>query len=135
MLLFFFHYEWFSNFHTCILSGLDTPDRISAVFNKGDNFCNFLFGFLHPNPNKGDNFCDSHFVTTNRTMKITCGFLFGFLHTKPFKKKGILSNRKEFAPIWSKFFPFRVAPFQKGGKNKFVRVSSLEGVSVNLKLL
>ena len=30
--------------------GLDTPGRFSAIFNMGDNFCDFLFGFLHTNP-------------------------------------------------------------------------------------
>ena len=49
---------------------------------------------------KGDNICD---------------FLFAFLHTIPFWK-WIYSNRKAFAPMGSKCFPFRVDPFQKGDK-------------------
>ena len=28
--------------------------------------------------------------------------------------KGVYSKRKEFAPSGSKFFPFRIDPFQKG---------------------
>ena len=41
----------------------------------------------------------------------------------PFWKQ-IYSERKEFAPM-SKFFPFRIDPFQKGGKNNFGRVNPL----------
>ena len=49
---------------------------------------------------KGDSFCD---------------FLFAFLHTK----LRVYSKRKEFALCGGKFFPLRVDPFQKGGKNNF----------------
>ena len=31
-------------------------------------------------------------------------------------EEGICSNRKEFAPKESKFFPFRIDPIQKGDK-------------------
>ena len=38
--------------------GLDTLGRFSALFYKGDNFCDFLFAFLHMNSlqmaSKGD---------------------------------------------------------------------------------
>ena len=32
----------------------------------------------------------------------------------PPSRKGVYSKRKEFAPIGSNFFPFKVDPFQKG---------------------
>ena len=41
-------------------------------------------------------------------------------------KKGVLSKRKEFAPMGSKFFPFRVDPFLEGRQNTFCRVATLE---------
>ena len=52
---------------------------------------------------KGDNFYD---------------LLFALLYTYPFltSEEGICSNRKEFAPKESKFFPFRIDPIQKGDK-------------------
>ena len=65
-------------------------------------FCNFFY--------KGDNFCD---------------FLFDFLHIEPFRKE-VNSKRKEFAPMGSKFFPFRVDPILEEGQNQFVKVSSHE---------
>ena len=34
----------------CSLSGLDTLCRFSAIFCKGDDFCNFLFAFLYIKP-------------------------------------------------------------------------------------
>ena len=42
-------------------------------------------------------------------------FLFVFLHIKPLPKK-VNSKRKEFAPLGSKFFPFKVDPFSKRNK-------------------
>ena len=33
--------------HTCMLSGLDTLGRFSAIFEKGDNFYDFLFALQH----------------------------------------------------------------------------------------
>ena len=41
---------------------------------------------------------------------------------------------KKTAPKGSKFFPFRVDPFQKGNQNNFDRVASPEIRSVRLKL-
>ena len=32
------------------LREMDTLDRFSAIFHKGDNFCDFLFAFLSTNP-------------------------------------------------------------------------------------
>ena len=58
-----------------------------------------------PIPTREITFVTSHFVTTNRTMKITCGFLFGFLHTKPFKKK------KEFFLTGKNLLPFGANSF------------------------
>ena len=50
---------------------------------------------------------------------ISCFFLPAFWKgvyskRKEFAPKGVYSKRKEFAPFGSKFFPFRVDPFQKG---------------------
>ena len=43
-----------------------------------------------------------------------CDFLFPFLYIKHWK--GVYSERKEFAPRGSKFFPFRVDLFSEDGK-------------------
>ena len=59
-------------------------------------------------------------------------FLFVFLQFKPISKR-VHSERKEFAPLWSKFFPFRMDPFFRGEANKFDTFISLEGVSFPLK--
>ena len=40
--------------------------------------------------------------------------------------KRVYSKRKEFAPMGSKFFPFRVDPFSEGRQNNFDRVASPE---------
>ena len=45
-------------------------------------------------------------------------------------RKGVYSIRKEFVPIGSKFFPYRVNPFQKGlgmqkNKQEVIKVFSL----------
>ena len=50
---------------------------------------------------------------------------FPFWIPNPFSK-GAYSKRKEFAPIGSKFFPFRVDHFFKKCQNNFDRVASLE---------
>ena len=50
----------------------------------------------------------------------------------PFWKR-VYSKRKEFIPLGSKFFPFRIDPFSEGGKINFDRVASHESVSVPLK--
>ena len=55
----------------------------------------------------------------------------------PFRK-GVYSKRKEFAPMGSKFFLFRIDPSSKGLKreaNNLDRVVSPESVSVLLKSL
>ena len=48
---------WQYDFHSkhpikkvMFLRGLDTLERFSIIFHKGDNFCNFLFTFLHTRP-------------------------------------------------------------------------------------
>ena len=38
------------NVSTANGKGLDTPGRLAAILYKGDNFCGFLFAFLHTNP-------------------------------------------------------------------------------------
>ena len=53
---------------------------------------------------------------TNVQGRKLCNFLFQFLRTDSLLKR-VYSKRKEFAPFGSKFFPFRVDPFKKGGKN------------------
>ena len=40
--------------------------------------------------------------------------------------KGVNSTMKEFAPKWSKFFPFRVDPFQKGTNTILTEFSVLK---------
>ena len=49
----------------------------------------------------------------------------------PFCKR-IYPKRKEFATVGSKFFHFRVDPFQEGGKN-IDGVASPESVSISLQ--
>ena len=66
---------------------LDKGDSIHlvdfrTVFQKGDNFNDYLFAFLHTKP------------------LLKRGLLW----------KGVYSKRKEFAPKGSKFLPFRVDP-------------------------
>ena len=56
---------------------------------RGTGYIWFSFRHVY----KGDRYCD---------------FLFAFQHTKPLLTKGVYSKRKEFAPLWNKFFPFRV---------------------------
>ena len=51
----------------------------------------------------------------------------------PMISKGVYSKRKEFAPLGSKFFPFRVDSFSEGRQNQFVRIVSPESVSLPLK--
>ena len=50
----------------------------------------------------------------------------------PFRKR-VYSKRKEFAPIGSNFFPFRVDPFSEGSKTILTRVVILEMLSISLK--
>ena len=38
--------------------------------------------------------------------------------------KGVYSKRKEFAPIGSKYFPFREDPFLDGSQNSLDRTAS-----------
>ena len=45
---------------------------------------------------------------------------------------GSTLKSKEFAPIGSKFFPFRVNPFSEGRLNNFDRIVSAESVSIPL---
>ena len=47
--------------------------------------------------------------------------------------KGVCSKRKEFAPMGSKFFPFRADPFYETTKH-FYRVVFLETVSIPYKI-
>ena len=48
-------------------------------------------------------------------------------------QKEVYSKRKEFAPRGSKFFPFRVDPFEDGDRIHFDRTASPESVSILLK--
>ena len=54
-------------------------------------------------------------------------FPFALLHTI----KGGFSEKKEYAPMESKFFPFRENPFSEGSKHNFNRVTSPE-ISMNI---
>ena len=47
--------------------------------------------------------------------------------------KVVYSKRKEFAPMGSKVFPFRVDPISEGRKNSILTVASPESVSMLLK--
>ena len=48
--------------------------------------------------------------------------------------KGVCSKRKEFAPLGSKFFPYRVDPFIRREAKQFLkRITSLWSVSILLK--
>ena len=48
-------------------------------------------------------------------------FLFDFLHSyQAPSEKGIYSERKEFAPKGSKFFPFRVDTFAEGRQKQLL---------------
>ena len=66
---------------------------------------------------KGHNFCD---------------FLLTFLYTKLVLKR-VYSKREEFAPMGSKFFPFRVDPILREGET-ILTVASFERVSLPLIL-
>ena len=37
-------------YHRSVLRGLETSERFSVIFSKGDNFYDLLFGFLHTKP-------------------------------------------------------------------------------------
>ena len=71
--------------------------QIFYHFIKGDNFCDFWFDFYTPN------------------------LFWKGVHSKTKEPiwQGVHSERKEFAAKGSKFFPFRVDPFQKGCKYIF----------------
>ena len=56
-----------------------------------------------------------HFVSKRHNF---CDFLFAFVYTSSLLRKGFLT-RKEFAPLGSKFFPFRVELFSKGRQTIF----------------
>ena len=47
-------------------------------------------------------------------------------------EKRVYFKRKEFAPLGSKFFPFRVHRFTEGRQNHYNRVATLESVSIPL---
>ena len=68
----------------------------------------------------------SHFYKDN-----CCNYLIAFLCLKPFLKS-VYSKKKEFAPLWSKFFPFRVDHFSEGG-NVSLKVTFLESLAIPLK--
>ena len=60
--------------------------------------------------------CYNKLTASTNNLKITYTFRGGNsvkIILSPFLK-GIYSKRKEFAPKWSKFFPFRVDPFSEG---------------------
>ena len=60
-----------------------------------------------------------------------------FLQTKTLLKR-VYSKRKELAPSWSKFFSFRVDPFQKGARSilkKKTTTKNLSPLTVSLFLL
>ena len=46
--------------------------------------------------------------------------------------KGFHSKRKEFAPLESKFFPFRVEPFSEGRQNALTELPSLKMYQIPL---
>ena len=73
---------------------MDTLSEFS-IFDKGDDFCDFLFALLY-------NKIPSEKKST--------------LEGKNLLPKEVYSRRKEFG---SKFFPFRVDPFSEGSKNNF----------------
>ena len=55
-----------------LISGLDTLGRFSFMFFKGDNFCDFLFAFLHSVPSeKGSTPRKNEFATNGRKF---CSF-------------------------------------------------------------
>ena len=56
------------------LSGLETNCRISTFFYKGDNFCDFLFAFLHTKLR----------VYSNRKEFTACGSKFFLFRVDPF---------------------------------------------------
>ena len=56
-------------------------------------------------------------------------FFFAFLYPNPFCK-GVNSKRKQFAPIGSQFFPFRVDPFQQGAKPVFTELPPFCGRNI-----
>ena len=65
--------------------------------------------------------------TRKTTFVISC-----FLSCTPsLFRQSVYSKRKEFAPKGSKFFPFRVDPFQNEDKNIFIRIVSSESTSIS----
>ena len=42
--------DWLRHTCMCILRGLDTLGRFSSISHKGDNFCDYLFAYLHIMP-------------------------------------------------------------------------------------
>ena len=85
---------------------MDTRARVSAIDIRGGNFCDFVFAH---HIKQGSKFCD---------------FLSVFVHAKPILKMGLLLlkrrfslKRKEFAPMLSKFLPFRVDSFSEDRQN------------------
>ena len=73
----------------------------STIFDKGDNFYDFLFTFCILS-----------------------------VHQYP-SEKGATLKRKNLLPKGSKFFPFREDPFPEGSKINFHRIVSLENVSIH----
>ena len=59
------------------------------------------------------------------TREFTFDFLFASLHTRP-NLKGVYFERKEFAPMGSKFFHFKVDPFLEGMKNNLTELFTLD---------
>ena len=101
-------YIYYTGYYHCILA-------YTCIYGRLDTLHRFSPIFF-----KGDNFYD---------------FLFSFLHTKP-HMKGIYSKRIEFAPLWSKFFPFRVDLFPfRSGLFPFRVDPFSEGVKIILPLL
>ena len=90
---------------------LFAPMYCKSLFYTVDNFYDFLLALMH---------CKFLFHKEN-------DFLTSYLYSCTQKSllKRAYPKRKEFAPIGSKFFPFRVDPFSEGRQNSFQCVSVL----------
>ena len=57
-------------------------------------------------------------------------FCYALRHTTPLLKK-VYSKRREFAPLGSKFSPFRVDPFKKDNENNLDEIVSSESLAIH----
>ena len=70
-------------------------------------------------------------IITREISFVTSIFVFSDSTINPILKK-VLSKRKEFAPVGSKFFRISVGPFSEGNQGNFDILAAPENVSIYL---